>query len=79
MYLVEPTAIKINQLMMVNPTVFQNLKDKKVILNKSNLDKNEIKEFESEAHFKIFYNLPSINERKKDNQYINELINKLNL
>lgn len=79
LYLVEPTAIKINQLMMVNPTVFQNLKDKKVILNKSNLDKNEIKEFESEAHFKIFYNLPSINERKKDNQYINELINKLNL
>lgn len=79
LYLVEPSMIKINQLMMVNPTVFQNLKDKKVILNKSNLDNNEIKEFESEAHFKIFYNLPSVNERKKSNQYVIDLINKLNL
>ena len=79
LYLVEPTTIKINQLMMVNPTVFQNLKDKKVILNKSNLDNSELREFESESHLKIFYNLPSINERKKNNQYLNDLILKLNL
>lgn len=79
LYLVEPTTIKINQLMMVNPTVFQNIKDKKVILNKSNLDNSELREFESESHLKIFYNLPSINERKKNNQYLNDLILKLNL
>lgn len=78
-YLIEPTMIKINQSMMVDPTMFSRLKNEKVILNKSPLDHNDMKEFETEAHLKVFYSLPLINERKKNNQIINELINKLKL
>lgn len=78
-YLIEPTMIKVNQSMMVDPTMFSSLKNEKVILNKSPLDHNDIKEFETEAHLKVFYSLPLINERKKNNQIINELINKLKL
>lgn len=78
-YLIEPTMIKINQSMMVDPTMFSRLKNEKVILNKSPLDHNDMKEFEAEAHLKVFYSLPLINERKKNNQIINELINKLKL
>lgn len=78
-YLIEPTMIKVNQSMMVDPTMFSSLKNEKVILNKSPLDHNDTKEFETEAHLKVFYSLPLINERKKNNQIINELINKLKL
>lgn len=78
-YLIEPTTIKVNQSMMVDPTMFSSLKNEKVILNKSPLDHSDIKEFEAEAHLKVFYSLPLINERKKNNQIINELINKLKL
>lgn len=78
-YLIEPTMIKVNQSMMVDPTMFNGLKNEKVILNKSPLDHNDIKEFEAEAHLKVFYSLPLINERKKNNQIINELISKLKL
>lgn len=78
-YLIEPTMIKVNQSMMVDPTMFSRLKNEKVILNKSPLDHNDTKEFEAEAHLKVFYSLPLINERKKNNEIINELINKLKL
>lgn len=78
LYLVEPSMIKINQLMLINPTVFKNLRGSKVILNQSNLNNNELKEFESESYIKVYYNIPSLNERK-NNEYINGLIKKLGL
>ncbi len=77
-YLIEPTMIKINQLMLVDPTSFTKLKNNKVILNKSMLDNNEIKEFENESHLKLFYNLSFINERKTSED-IKLLIEKLKL
>lgn len=78
-YLIEPTMIKVNQAMMVDPTTFSSLKGEKVILNRSPLNHTDVKEFEAESHLKVFYSLPLINERKKNNEIINELINKLKL
>lgn len=77
-YLIEPTMIKINQSMMVDPTMFRKLSGEKVVLNMSPLEKSDIKQFESESHLKAFYNLPLINERK-NSEIINNLISKLNL
>ena len=77
-YLVEPTMIRINESMMVDPTTFNSLKDKKVILNKSPLTGDEIKEFESESHIKPYYVLPMLNERH-NSELINNLIDKLKL
>lgn len=77
-YLVEPTMIRINESMMVDPTTFNSLKDKKVILNKSPLTGDEIKEFESESHIKAYYVLPLLNERR-NSDLINNLIDKLKL
>ncbi len=79
LYLIEPTMLKINQVMMVDPTMFQNIKDKKIILNRSPLDNNDIKEFEVESHLHVFYNLPTINERQNNNKFVIDLIKKLNL
>ena len=77
-YLIEPTMIRINQSMMVDPTMFRKLSGEKVVLNMSPLEKSDIKQFESESHLKAFYNLPLINERK-NSEIINNLISKLNL
>ena len=79
LYLIEPSTIKINQLMMVNPTIFSKINTKKVILNKCLLDNFDIKQFESESHLKAFYVLPPISERKKTSDYISGLLHKLHL
>lgn len=77
-YLVEPTMIRINESMMVDPTVFSSLRDKKVIFNKCPLSIDEIKEFQSESHIKAYYILPMLNERS-NSDIINNLIDKLKL
>ena len=77
LYLVEPTTIKINKLMTVNPSSLRSLKGKKVILNQNMLSHNEVGEFEYEAKVKIFYSIPPINERDKNNQVIIDFLNKL--
>ena len=77
LYLVEPTTIKINKLMTVNPSAFRNLKNKKVVLNQSLLDGKELMEFEYEAKIKSFYNMPPINERNRNNPQIIDFLNKL--
>lgn len=77
LYLVEPTTIKINRLMTVNPSSFKNLKNKKIILNKCMLSKKELMEFEYEAKIKSFYTIPPINERDKNNQELIDFLKKL--
>lgn len=77
-YLIEPTMIRINQSMMVDPTMFRKLSGEKVVLNMSPLENSDIKQFESESHLKAFYNIPLINERK-NSEIINNLLSKLNL
>lgn len=76
-YLVEPTTIKINKLITLNPSSLRSLKDKKVVLNQSLLDNRALSEFEYEAKIKAFYNMPPINERDKNNQYVIDFLRKL--
>ena len=42
LYLIEPSTIKLNKLMLINPKVFKELSGKKIILNKSLLSKKDI-------------------------------------
>ena len=76
-YLVEPTTIKINKLMTLNPSSLRNLKGKNVLLNKSLLDHSALAEFEYESKIKAFYNMPPINERDKNNQFVIDFLRKL--
>ena len=76
-YLVEPTTIKINKLMTINPSALRNLKGRKVILNQCMLSKGDLMEFEYEAKLKSFYNMPPINERDKNNEYVLDFLRKL--
>ena len=77
-YLIEPTTIKLNKLIQRNRVIFGKLANKKVILNKSALLNNDVSDFESEAGIRVFYNMPSLDERKR-NGIINDFLVKLGL
>lgn len=64
-YLIEPSIIKINKLMLINSKVFGTLKNKKVVLNQSLLSPKDVLDFEYESRTKIYYNLPPLDEREK--------------
>ncbi len=65
-YLLEPSVIKLNKLMRMNPKAFQSLKGKKIVLNQSVLSSHDVLEFEYEAGTKVFYNMPALDERASD-------------
>ena len=77
-YLIEPTTIKLNKLIQRNKTIFSKLIGKKVVLNKSGLLNNDVNDFEGEAGLRVFYNMPSLDERKR-NEIVGDFLNKLGL
>lgn len=76
LFLIEPSTIKLNRLVRRNRAVFSKLVEKKVILNQSLLLNNDVFDFESEAGIKVFYNMPPLDERKR-NSIIRDFLSKL--
>jgi len=66
LYLLEPSTIKLNKLMLTNRRALASLKDKHVILNQSLLNSKDVLDFEYEARIKVFYNMPPLDEREKN-------------
>ena len=77
-YLIEPSIMMLNKLIMSNKDIFTTLKDKKVILNQSLLLNSDVSDFEHEAGISIFYNMPALDERKR-NGIVNDFLSKLGL
>mgnify|MGYP004505683503 FL=1 len=76
-YLIEPSIIKLNKLMLVNSNIFKTLKDKKVILNQSLLSSKDVLDFEYESGLKIYYNMPPLDEREKSIYALNTFLVRL--
>ena len=49
-----------------NRRVLEELKGKKIILNKSLLSNSDIMDFEYEGKTKVFYSIPPLNDRAKN-------------
>ncbi len=77
-YLIEPSSIKLNKLIKNNRRIFEKLLGKKIILNKSLLTNKDVTEFEYESNSKVFYNLPPLDERKK-NVILNDFLGRLGI
>ncbi len=69
LYLVEPTTIKLNKLLRRSRMALEKLKGKKIVLNKSLLTNSDVMDFEYEAHVKVFFNMPPVNERNRNNVF----------
>ena len=73
-YLIEPSVIKLNKLLLRDRNIFSKIRDKKVVINKSTLSDADIKEFAKEAGIKIFYALPPVNDRERTKEIDDFLI-----
>lgn len=79
LYLVEPSTIKLNKLMLRDRKAFDNLAGKKVILAQSILSNGDIKQFEYESKIKIFFVMPPLDERSNNDRILQELLSKLGI
>lgn len=79
LYLIEPSIIKLNKLVSINPGILSELSDKKVILNKLLLNDKDIANFEVESNLKVFYNIGSINDKEDNSNIFVPLLIKLGL
>ncbi len=77
-YLVEPSTLKLNKLIRREPDVFTTLHDKKIVLNKSMLTNKDVADFEIEANISVFYNIPPLDDRKR-NDILSDFLARINL
>ena len=76
LYLVEPSIVKLNKLVMTRPAILNELKNKMVVLNPSMLSERDMDDFEYESKLKVFFNMPPIDDHKRSD-VLNELLQKL--
>lgn len=79
LYLIEPSTIKLNKMVMLNKDIFKKLNNKKIVLNKSLLTNKDVYDFEKESNSKIYYNLPSMNDKIDNSNVLLPFLNKLGL
>ena len=77
LYLIEPGLIKLNKLIRKDHEIFDKLKDKKVILNRSVLNDKDVADFEYESKSKVFFNMPYLDDKLDKSVSVNELLSKL--
>ena len=77
-YLIEPSIIRLHELMRRNKSIIAMLRGKKVVLNKSLLTQKEVQEFEYESGLQIKYNMPPLNDRKR-NEIIIDFMQRCNI
>ena len=79
LYLVEPSTIKLNKLMLKDRRAFEKIAGRKVVLAQSILSESDVKQFEYEAGIKIFFTMPPLDERNKNSEVLQQLLNKLGI
>ncbi len=73
-YLIEPGIIKLNKLIRHDRKIFEKLKNKKIVLNKSVLNNNDVQDFEYESGSKVFFNIPCLDEKLDNNKKVKEFL-----
>lgn len=76
-YLLEPSTIKLNRMMLISSKAIKDLEEKRVVLNRSLLSASDVGDFEYESRLKVFYNMPPINDRSTNIVEVNKLLIKL--
>lgn len=73
-YLVEPGLIQLNRLIRQDNRVFDKIKGKKMVLNRSILTSGDIEDFERESGSKVFYNIPNIDDKQDNIKVLREFL-----
>ena len=78
-YLIEPSTIKLNKLIMLDRKIFEKMQGKKLVLNKSLLDKKDITSFEIESTSTVYFNIPPLDEKRPNSDQLLPFLEKLGL
>ena len=73
-YLIEPGLIKLNKLIRKDSSIFDKLKGKKIILNRSILIEKDVSDFEYESNSKIFFNIPNLDDKKEYHKVLDDFL-----
>ena len=73
-YLIEPGLVQLNRLIIDDNRIFEKLKGKKIILNRSVLSDDDVNDFERESGSKVFYNLPNIDDKLDNIKVIKDFL-----
>ncbi len=73
-YLIEPGIIQLNRLIRDDNRIFEKLRDRKIVLNRSILSSNDVNDFEKESGSKVFYNIPSIDDKQDNIKVISDFL-----
>lgn len=79
LYLIEPSTIKLNKLMLKDRRIFEKISGRKIVIAQSILSDNDIKQFEREAGMKSFFVLPPLDERENNSQVLQGLLAQLGI
>lgn len=77
LYLIEPSTIMLNKMVKRDRNILDKIKGRKVVLNKSLLDSNDVRDFEGEARCSVFHNICPLDDKKDRHRVLDELLNKL--
>lgn len=73
-YLLEPSIIRLNKLIRRNNSIFNSLKGRKIVLNKSLLTEKDVTDFEYETKMNIFFNMPPLDDRRRSDAMNNFIV-----
>ena len=73
-YLIEPGLIKLNKMIRQNNRIFEELRNKKIVLNRSLLNDKDISDFEKESGSKVFFNIPCLDDKLDNQSIINQFL-----
>lgn len=78
-YLLEPSTLKLNKLMLYNRKAFERVAGKKVIITSNVMSNSDIQELEYEAKIKTFAVLPPMDERANNSEILQDLLSRLGI
>lgn len=73
-YLMEPSTIMLNKMVTFNSNILNELKDKKVVLNKSLLNNFDVRVFNKEAELEVLYNIKPLNDKVDNSNVLREFM-----
>ena len=76
-YLIEPGLIKLNKLIRKDNSIFEKLRNDKIVLNRSVLDTKDVQDFEKESGSKVFFNMPCLDDKLDDQMVVNAFLTAL--
>ncbi|MCR5787485.1 MAG: hypothetical protein K6G37_00095, partial [Bacilli bacterium] len=73
-YLIEPGLIQLNKLIRKDSSIFERLRGKKIVLNRSVLNSKDVSDFENESNSKIFFNIPNLDDKQEFHKVLEDFL-----